>query len=129
MREKMNALKEKAILSIQNVETLQEIDEIRVEDLGKKGKITEISKSMRDLSPEERPAFGQLVNEVKVFITELVDNKTNEIKEIVKNEQLKLETLDITLPGRDISVGSLHPITETMNFLKNIFIEIGRAHV
>ena len=125
MREKLNALKEKAILSIQNVETLQEIDEIRVEYLGKKGKITEISKSMRDLSPEERPAFGQLVNEVKVFITELVDNKTNEIKEIVKNEQLKLETLDITLPGRDISVGSLHPITETMNFLKNIFIEMG----
>ena len=125
MKNKLNALKDEASLNIQKAATLQEIDEIRVKYLGKKGEFTEISKSMRDLSPEERPAFGQMVNDVKTVITSLVEEKTNEIKEKVKKEQLESETLDISLPGREISTGGLHPITETMNFLKNIFVEMG----
>ena len=125
MKNKLNALKDEASLNIQKAVTLQEMDEIRVKYLGKKGEFTEISKSMRDLSPEERPAFGQMVNEVKTFITTLVEEKTNEISQEVKREQLKLETLDISLPGREVSTGGLHPITETMNFLKNIFVEMG----
>ena len=125
MKDKLSALKDEASLNIQKAVTLQEMDEIRVKYLGKKGEFTEISKSMRDLSPEERPAFGQMVNEVKTFITTLVEEKTNEISQEVKREQLKLETLDISLPGREVSTGGLHPITETMNFLKNIFVEMG----
>ncbi|MCQ8211889.1 phenylalanine--tRNA ligase subunit alpha [Cetobacterium somerae] len=125
MKNKLNALKDEASLNIQKAATLQEIDEIRVKYLGKKGEFTEISKSMRDLSPEERPAFGQMVNDVKTIITTLVEEKTNEIKEKVKKEQLESETLDISLPGREVSTGGLHPITETMNFLKNIFVEMG----
>ena len=101
------------------------MDEIRVKYLGKKGEFTEISKSMRDLSPEERPAFGQMVNDVKTVITTLIEEKTTEIKNKVKKEQLESETLDISLPGREVSTGGLHPITETMNFLKNIFVEMG----
>lgn len=125
MKNKLNALKDEASLNIQKAVTLQEMDDIRVKYLGKKGDFTEISKSMRDLTPEERPAFGQMVNEVKNFITTLVEEKTNEIKNVVKKEQLETETLDISLPGRVVSTGGLHPITETMNFLKNIFIEMG----
>ncbi|MEG0069210.1 phenylalanine--tRNA ligase subunit alpha [Cetobacterium sp.] len=125
MKDKLSALKDEASLVIQKAATLQEIDEIRVKYLGKKGEFTEISKSMRDLSPEERPVFGQLVNEVKTFITTLVEDKNLEIKEKVKKEQLLLETVDISLPGREVSTGGLHPITETMNFLKNIFVEMG----
>ncbi|MGL5901477.1 MAG: phenylalanine--tRNA ligase subunit alpha [Cetobacterium sp.] len=125
MKEKLNALKDEASLNIQKASTLQEIEDIRVKYLGKKGDFTEISKSMRDLSPEERPVFGQMVNEVKNFITTLVEEKTNEIKDVVKKEQLKAEILDISLPGREVSTGGLHPITETMNFLKNIFVEMG----
>ncbi|MDX8337067.1 MULTISPECIES: phenylalanine--tRNA ligase subunit alpha [Cetobacterium] len=125
MKNKLNALKDEASLIIQKATTLQEIDEIRVKYLGKKGEFTEVSKSMRDLSPEERPAFGQMVNEVKNTITTLIEEKTNEIKEKVKKEQLESETLDISLPGKTVSTGGLHPITETMNFLKNIFVEMG----
>lgn len=125
MKNKLNALKDEASLNIQKAVTLQEIDEIRVKYLGKKGVFTEVSKSMRDLSPEERPAFGQMVNDVKTIITTLIEEKTAEIKDVVKKEQLESETLDITLPGREISTGGLHPITETMNFLKNIFVEMG----
>ncbi|MGL4786892.1 phenylalanine--tRNA ligase subunit alpha [Cetobacterium somerae] len=125
MKNKLNALKDEASLIIQKAITLQEMDEIRVKYLGKKGEFTEISKSMRDLSPEERPAFGQMVNDVKTVITTLIEEKTTEIKNKVKKEQLESETLDISLPGREVSTGGLHPITETMNFLKNIFVEMG----
>lgn len=125
MKNKLNALKDEASLIIQKAETLQEMDEIRVKYLGKKGEFTEISKSMRDLSPEERPAFGQMVNDVKVVITTLIEEKTTEIRNKVKKEQLESETLDISLPGREVSTGGLHPITETMNFLKSIFVEMG----
>jgi len=124
MKNKLNALKDEASLIIQKAATLQEMDEIRVKYLGKKGEFTEISKSMRDLSPEERPAFGQMVNDVKTVITTLIEEKTTEIKNKVKKEQLESETLD-SLPGREVSTGGLHPITETMNFLKNIFVEMG----
>lgn len=125
MKNKLNALKDEASLIIQKAATLQEMDEIRVKYLGKKGEFTEISKSMRDLSPEERPTFGQMVNDVKTVITTLIEEKTTEIKNKVKKEQLESETLDISLPGREVSTGGLHPITETMNFLKNIFVEMG----
>lgn len=125
MKNKLNALKDEASLITQKAATLQEMDEIRVKYLGKKGEFTEISKSMRDLSPEERPAFGQMVNDVKTVITTLIEEKTTEIKNKVKKEQLESETLDISLPGREVSTGGLHPITETMNFLKNIFVEMG----
>lgn len=125
MKNKLNALKDEASLIIQKAATLQEMDEIRVKYLGKKGEFTEISKSMRDLSLEERPAFGQMVNDVKTVITTLIEEKTTEIKNKVKKEQLESETLDISLPGREVSTGGLHPITETMNFLKNIFVEMG----
>lgn len=125
MKERLSALKNDASLNIQKVATLQEIEELRVKYLGKKGEITEISKAMRDISPEERPAFGQMVNEVKVSITDLIENKTAELREKAKKEQLSKEIIDISLPGKEIKVGGLHPITETMNFLKNIFIEMG----
>lgn len=125
MKERLSALKNDASLNIQKVTTLQEIEELRVKYLGKKGEITEISKSMRDISPEERPVFGQMVNEVKVSITDLIESKTAELRERAKKEQLATETIDISLPGKEIKVGGLHPITETMNFLKNIFIEMG----
>lgn len=125
MKEKLSALKDEASLNIQKAETLQQIDEIRVKYLGKKGEFTEISKSMRNLTPEERPLFGQLVNETKAFITNLIEEKNQKLKEEVKKEQLMSETLDISLPGREVSTGGLHPITETMNFLKGIFTDMG----
>ncbi|MEG1365570.1 MAG: hypothetical protein RSC71_08400 [Cetobacterium sp.] len=125
MKDKLSTLKNSAKDIILQANTLQEIDDIRVKYLGKKGEITEISKSMKSLSPEERPLFGLLVNEAREFITEVLETRLAEVKAVVKAEQLFTETLDITLPGKKVGMGGLHPITETMNYLKNIFIEMG----
>lgn len=125
MIERLESLKQEVELEIVKVETLQEIDEIRVKYLGKKGVLTDISKKMKEILAEERPRFGQLVNEVKTFITNIIEEKNEQLKKILKEKQLKEEVIDISLPGRGVATGGLHPITETMNFLKNIFIEMG----
>lgn len=125
MKEKVAQLKEQAQSKIENAVSLQELEEIRVKLLGKKGELTEISKGMKNLSPEERPVLGQLVNETREFITNLLEKKNLELKEKEKEERLTKEVLDITLPGEEIQLGTIHPITETMNFMKNIFIEMG----
>lgn len=125
MKEKVAQLREQAQVKIESAVSLQELEEIRVKLLGKKGELTEISKGMKNLSPEEKPVLGQLVNETREFITNLLETKNLELKEKEKEERLAKEVLDITLPGEDIQLGTIHPITETMNFMKNIFIEMG----
>ena len=125
MEKRLQSLKQEVESIINGVSTLQEIDDIRVKYLGKKGSLTEISKQMRDISPDDRPRFGQLVNETKTAITELIEKRMERLKEQIKEQQLKDEIIDISLPGRMISTGWLHPITETMDFLKDIFIEMG----
>ena len=125
MKEKVAQLKEQAQSSIESAASLQELEEIRVSLLGKKGELTEISKGMKTLSPEERPVIGQLVNETREFISQILDEKNNQLKEKEKRARLEQEILDITLPGEEVKLGTTHPITETMNFMKDIFIEMG----
>ena len=125
MKEKVAQLKEQAQSSIESAASLQELEEIRVSLLGKKGELTDISKGMKNLSPEERPIIGQLVNETREFISSILDEKNNQLKEKEKRARLEQEIIDITLPGEDIELGTSHPITETMNFMKDIFIEMG----
>lgn len=125
MKEKVAQLKEHAQSSIKNAVSLQELEEIRVKLLGKKGELTEISKGMKSLAPEERPVLGQMVNETRELINTMLEEKNRELKEKEKNERLEKEVLDITLPGENIQLGTIHPITETMNLMKNIFTEMG----
>lgn len=118
-------LKKQSLEEIVQSDNLDKIENLRVKLLGKKGEITELSKKMKDLSPEERPVFGQLLNELKDSITEALEEKKDELKKIAKEIQLKEETIDISLPGRGIEVGRDHPITETSAYLKDIFMHMG----
>ncbi len=125
MADKAKKIKEESLEIINNAATLQEIEDARVKILGKKGLLTEYSQGMKDLSPEERPAFGQALNVLKEEITQSLEEKKNKFKDIEKNKKLAEEALDITLPGREVVEGTLHPITETTNFLKEIFLNMG----
>lgn len=125
MKDKLSLLKNEARQEILNSSTLQEIEDLRVKFLGKKGQLTEISKGMKNLSAEERPVIGQLLNEVRNDITEILESKKIEITKELKAKQLKEEVIDITLSGKKVSEGSLHPITETADFLKTIFMDMG----
>lgn len=125
MKEKLLALKSESVEQINNAKDLAELDGLRVKILGKKGLLTDLNKGMRDLSPEDRPIIGAIINEVRAEIDSALESKLNSLKEIEKNRKLKEEIIDITLPGRMIGKGSFHPVTETENLLKDIFIQMG----
>ena len=125
MRDRLEALQNSGLAEIQKTEDLKQLDDLRIKYLGKKGEITELMKGMKDLSNEERPLIGKLVNDVKEKISEEIDLKFNFLNEIQRKHQLETETIDITLPGRKVTKGGLHPVTETELFIKEIFREMG----
>lgn len=125
MKKKIMDLKEAAGKKIKEMSNLEELDKLKVELLGKKGKLKGILNGMKDLSKEARPVIGKVANEVRDFITNEFEGKFNEVKEKIKKEKIAKETLDITLPGKRVELGKLHPVTETFEVVEDIFIKMG----
>ena len=103
----------------------RELDAIRVKNLGKKGEVTALMKNMRSLAPEERPAFGQMVNELRSAIEAGLAENKERLEAIALERKLKSETLDVTMPGTEIPVGKKHPINLVLDEVKDIFIGMG----
>lgn len=125
MQEKLNEIKEAAVEAIESAKSTAKIDEVRVKYLGKKGELTTILKSMANLSKEEKPVVGKLVNDAKKAIEQKLEEVLSEIKEKEKNEKLKNEVIDVTLPGRKNIIGNRHPLELTIERIKDIFISMG----
>ncbi len=125
MKETLNKIKLTAEEAVKNCSTLAEIEEIRVKYLGKKGELTALLKQMGSLSPEERPVVGQLVNEAKSAVDELITIKSEELKAAATLLKLKEETIDITLPAKKGNIGHLHPLNSVLNNMIDIFQSMG----
>ena len=125
MKQRLEEIKSAAINAVEAAATMPEIEEIRVKYLGKKGELTAILKQMGSLSPEERPIMGQLVNEAKAAVEELVTAKTEELKKAATLQKLKDETIDITMPAKRGNVGHLHPLNSVLNNMIDIFQSMG----
>ena len=125
MIEKLDELKKQAREELGSVSDEAALQNLKARFLGKKGAITEILKGMKDLSPEERPKMGQLVNEAKSFVEELVESRLDSIREEKKNRSLFEERIDVTLPGKGLPVGTKHPVTQVMEEIVSIFERMG----
>lgn len=125
MKEKLHALQAEALKQVEKADTLADFQKIRVSYLGKKGPITEVLRGMGKLSKEERPIIGELANKVRETITEAIETKKAVIEEAVLNEQLKSETIDVTLPGRPVQVGGPHLLTHIISEIEDLFIGMG----
>lgn len=125
MKEEILKIKNEVQEKIRNSNFIQEIEEIRINYMGKKGIFTELSKKMKNLSNEERPIIGQVINEVKTFINNIIDEKNKDLKEKELSEKLASEVVDISLPGKKYNYGTIHPVNETLNFIKNVFVKMG----
>jgi len=116
---------EQAEAAIANADSPQALDEVRVEYMGKKGKLTELLKGLGKLDPSERREAGQKINEAK----QQVQASINARKELLKAEELKAqldaERLDVTLPGRATTVGGVHPVTQTIRRIEQFFGDLG----
>ena len=111
--------------SIASAIDLKALDDSRVLFLGKKGELTDLLKGLGKLSKEERPAMGEAINEAKVKIQNLIESRKEELEEVALQKRLLEERIDVTLPGRNIEKGGLHPITQTLHHIQNIFAKAG----
>ncbi len=125
MEEKLEEFKVRARDELREVRDEASLQNLKARFVGKKGVITEILKGMKDISPDERPRMGKLINETKTFVEELIDTKLHEMREEKKRRSLFEEKIDVTLPGRGMPVGSVHPITEVMEDIVGIFERMG----
>ena len=126
MEEKIARLKQEAAEVIKrHSDTLPELNEVRVKLFGKKGEFTSLLRGLKELAQEERPRIGQIVNEARGQLEELLEAKKEELRARDMAERLASEKLDVTLPGRRTWRGHLHPLTLTLDRIKAIFMDMG----
>ena len=125
MQEQVKQIKENALQEMQTVNSLQELDAVRVKYLGKKGELTSILRGMGGLSPEERPIIGNAVNKVKEEVESLIAEKEEKLQLEALNKKLEEETIDITLPSTKIARGSKHPINRVIEEIEDLFVSMG----
>lgn len=125
MKERLQEIKEKALEQINSTDSLEKLNEVRVAFLGKKGELTEVLKGMKDVAPEDRPAVGQIVNDTRKNIEEVLEAAKKNLAAKLREAQLKSEVIDVTLPAKKNNVGHSHPNTLALEEVENIFVGMG----
>jgi len=125
MEEELSRIREKAISAISASPLPEKLNEIRVDVLGKKGSLTSLLKSLKDLTPEERPKAGQKINDVRKEIEEALAAAQNKAQRAAMDSRLANETIDVTLPAKHQKRGHSHPNTVALREMERIFIGMG----
>ncbi|CAH8716773.1 phenylalanine--tRNA ligase subunit alpha [Paenibacillus thiaminolyticus] len=125
MKERLQALRAEALEKLQQVKDANNLNELRVKFLGKKGALTEILRGMGGLSAEERPLIGQVANEVRGAIEQYIEEKQEAFQREETERRLQAETIDVTLPGRPMGQGAAHPLQKVIQEIEDIFIGMG----
>lgn len=110
---------------VASVRELSSLEQLRVEFLGKKAQVTQLMKTLGGLSAEERPLAGQLINDTKQAIQQLLTEKKSHLEAAALAEKLSQESVDVTLPGRGADLGGLHPVTRTLRRIETLFARSG----
>ena len=125
MKEQLAKIRAEALSAFGNVRDAAALDELRVKYLGKKGELTAVLKQMGKLSAEERPAMGQLANEVRAALESALDAASEKMEAAALELKLRSETVDVTIPGKRVQVGRRHPMNTALDEIKEIFIGMG----
>lgn len=125
MKDRLEALRREALDQLETVADAAALNDLRVHYLGKKGQLTEILRGMGSLSAEERPIIGQVGNEVRAAIEEVISQKQQMFDRADTARRLQAETIDVTLPGKTPSVGAVHPLNKVAQEIEDIFIGMG----
>ncbi len=125
MKEKLQAIQELAISSINKVTSLSELEDLRIKYLGKKGELTSVLRDMGKLSAEERPIIGQVANEIRTEIEDCLAQVKDGLSNQEKVKKLNEETIDITVSKKVKKIGHRHPLMATIEELEDLFISMG----
>ncbi|MFA5450311.1 MAG: phenylalanine--tRNA ligase subunit alpha [Clostridia bacterium] len=123
--EKTQRIISEAQYAVDNAGDSTTLTEIKVKYLGKNGEITALLKSLKDVAPQDKPAAGKKLNETRVFIDSIIEEKANIIKAAERDERIKREALDVTLSTKKPALGALHPLTLVKNDITDIFLGMG----
>ncbi|CDE83285.1 phenylalanine--tRNA ligase alpha subunit [Clostridium sp. CAG:273] len=125
MKEQIEKIRQSALEEIKNANDEKVLNDARVKYLGKKGELTLILRGMGEIAPEERPVIGSLVNEVRDELENLIEEREMEFKTAEIKRKLEHEKIDVTMPGKKVNLGSVHPITQIIKDMEEIFIGMG----
>ncbi|WMC92433.1 phenylalanine--tRNA ligase subunit alpha [Kineothrix sp. MB12-C1] len=125
MRERLEQIKAEALKQIESSDALEKLNEIRVSYLGKKGELTAVLKSLKDVAPEERPKVGQFVNEAREEIEKVLEEYKVKMERMIRESKMKEEVIDVTLPAKKQNVGHRHPNTIALEEVERIFVGMG----
>ena len=125
MQKQLMTILEETKTQLKEAMSPETAEEIRVKVLGKKGRLTEILRSMGSLAAEERKVVGKKANEVRAEIESLLEARMKELRELQKRAQLAAEVIDVTEPGRAKRLGVKHPVTQTIDEMTKIFMSMG----
>ena len=123
MKEKIEIIKKEFDEELKDINSLKDLNDLKVNYFGKKGKVSELSSMMKEV--EDKKTFGMMVNELRTYITDTLDSLKNKFEEEELNKKLESEKIDITLPASKIKKGSIHPLNRTIEEIEDIFISMG----
>ena len=125
MSDRIEQVLNEALAAIAAADTPDVLNEARIRFLGKKGSIQALMSEMKNLSKEEKPAFGQKVNSLKTAVSEKLEQRMAELSAFAQKEKMAAEVLDITLPGTKIDAGTIHPLIMIQQELEDLFVGMG----
>ena len=125
MKALMQELKDKALKAIVEADSLESLEALRIKYLGKKGELTAILKQMGRLSAEERPIMGQLANQLRAELESSIETTRAKLETAALEAKLKLEAVDVTIPGDELKLGHKHPMYKALDEIKDIFVGMG----
>ena len=125
MKAKLDQIRQQVQEQILSCDTTEKLNEIRVSILGKKGQLTDLLKSMKDVAPEERPKVGQMVNETRAEIERILDEQKTKLERVIREEKMKAEVIDGTMPAKKNEMCHRHPNPIALEEVERIFIGMG----
>tara|TARA_B100000809_G_scaffold64600_1_gene61267 strand:- start:3967 stop:4953 length:987 start_codon:yes stop_codon:yes gene_type:complete len=125
MTDRLSDLSKQALEDIRNTSTLEALDSVRVQYLGKKGSVSTQLKKLSDLDPSDRPRIGKEVNKLKKLVEHEIANKKNSLNDEKIKSNIEDSSLDVTMPGRRTIIGNKHPVSSTLNEIEKIFLNAG----
>ena len=125
MTDRLSDLSKQALEDIRNTSTLEELDSVRVQYLGKKGSVSTQLKKLSDLDPSDRPRIGKEVNKLKKLVEQEIANKKYSLNDEKIKSNIEDSSLDVTMPGRRTIIGNKHPVSSTLNEIEKIFLNAG----
>ena len=125
MEDNISSLQQAALEQLENASTLEAVEAVRVEFLGRKGKLAEISKEFGKLAPEEKARIGKVLNAVKQDLEGKQEAKKSALDAVEMDKRLAAEWVDLTSPAPGVLPGSLHPITQVQREIEELFVSLG----